>query len=216
MNKNSLVLNSKLFRKWREKFNSQNLSIASVKVKLVISRTLKDFYLAVLDVNLKKKYSSKTFPRCLVLRGDSVIIVPIIKCIEDEKLYTILVEQFRIVDGGDSLEFPAGMIDYDIGIKKSAVIECKEELGIDILEKDLIPLSNSAFKVCESLMDENVYIFAFKLNMQKEKILKFHGLKTGDIQQNEDINLKVLEFSEIKKIRSFSTFVAYHLAKEIT
>lgn len=61
MNKNSLVLDSKLFRKWREKFNSQNLSIASVKVKLVISRTLKDFYLAVLDVNLKKNIQVKLF-----------------------------------------------------------------------------------------------------------------------------------------------------------
>ena len=213
MIKNSTIFNSKIFKQWRKKFNSVDTKITSINIKLIVSRTIETFYLAVLDVTLKKKNSDISFPRCLILRGDTVIIVPILKCIDDGHIYTILVEQFRIIDGGLSLEFPAGMIDYDIGSKASAIIECKEELNIDINDKDLIPLSNSPFKVCESLMDENVYIYGIKFEMQKDQIYQYHGLKTGDIKQNEFITLKVLKFNEVEKIKSFSTYVAYNLVK---
>ena len=213
MIKNSMIFNSKIFKQWRKKFNSVDTKITSINLKLIVSRTIETFYLAVLDVTLKKKNSDISFPRCLILRGDTVIIVPILKCIDDGHIYTILVEQFRIIDGGLSLEFPAGMIDYDIGSKESAIIECKEELNIDINHKDLIPLSNSPFKVCESLMDENVYIYGIKFEMQKHQIYKYDGLKTGDIKQNEFITLKVLKFNEVEKIKSFSTYVAYNLVK---
>ena len=213
MIKDSMIFNSKIFKQWRRKFNSVDTIITSIDLKFVISRTIETFYLAVLDVSLKKKNTDITFPRCLILRGDTVIIVPILKCIDDGQVYTILVEQFRIIDGGLSLEFPAGMVDYDIGSKASAIIECKEELNIDINEKDLIPLSNFPFKVCESLMDENVDIYGIKFEMRKDEIFKYHGLKTGDMKQNEFITLKVLKFSEVEKIRSFSTYVAYNLVK---
>ena len=46
-----------------------------------------------------------------------------------------------------------------------------------------------------------------------DEIFKYHGLKTGDMKQNEFITLKVLKFSEVEKIRSFSTYVAYNLVK---
>jgi 8-oxo-dGTP pyrophosphatase MutT (NUDIX family) len=213
MTKDSIIFNSKIFKKWRKKFNPVDAIITSIDLKFVISRTIKTFYLAVLDVNLKKKNTDISFPRCLILRGDTVIIVPILKCKDDGQIYTILVEQFRIIDGGLSLEFPAGMIDYDIGPKASAIIECKEELNIDINDQDLIPLSNSPFKVCESLMDENVYVYGIKFEMKKDHIYKYDGLKTGDIKQNEFITLKVLKFSEVEKIKSFSTYVAYNLVK---
>ena len=62
-------------------------------------------------------------------------------------------------------------------------------------------------------MDENVYIYGIKFEMRKDEIFKYNGLKTGDMKQNEFITLKVLKFSEVEKIRSFSTYVAYNLVK---
>ena len=107
------------------------------------------------------------------------------------------------------------MIDYDIGSKASAIIECKEELNIDINEEDLILLSNSPFKVCESLMDENVFIYGIKFEMQKDQIYKYDGLKTGDIKQNEFITLKVVKFNEVEKIKVFLLMLHITLLKII-
>ena len=62
-------------------------------------------------------------------------------------------------------------------------------------------------------MDENVFIYGIKFEMQKDQIYKYDGLKTGDIKQNEFITLKVVKFNEVEKIKSFSTYVAYNLVK---
>ena len=73
-----------------------------------------------------------------------------------------MVQQRRIIDGGYSLEFPAGMLDYNLDDPiLSAVEEVREELGINVEKDSMQMLSKTPFNVCESLMDEHVYIYRF-------------------------------------------------------
>ena len=51
-------------------------------------------------------------------------------------------------------------------------------------------------------MDENVFIYGIKFEMQKDQIYKYDGLKTGDINKRF-ITLKVVKFNEVKKIKVF-------------
>ena len=48
-------------------------------------------------------------------------------------------------------------IKKELGMMKKTAFIINTSRGPIINEKDLIPLSNDPFKVCESLMDENVY-----------------------------------------------------------
>ena len=55
MIKNSTIFNSKIFKNG-EKFNSVDAKITSINLKLIVSRKIETFYLAVLDVTLKEKF----------------------------------------------------------------------------------------------------------------------------------------------------------------
>ena len=96
------VLKSRLYKKCESNFSQNGTIIESVVLKSIITRNNDSFYLALLDINLKTENGLR-YSRCLVLRGDTVIIVPIINCCDDHKYYTILVEQIRIINGNKTL-----------------------------------------------------------------------------------------------------------------
>ena len=156
----------------------------------------------------------ETARRCIVLRGGAVVIVPVLWCTETREAYTLMVRQRRIVDGNYTLEFPAGMIQLKEGKSdpfSSALVEVKEELGIDLKEEELKKLTDEPLRVCESLLDEKVHFFYFERHVSQLYLSKVNMLDTGCHDDGEFTQVVVQKLNEVKKNPNFVSLIGLKL-----
>ena len=206
-----LVLKSNLFLKWKKRIDSNGVIIVNLQVLSVVSRNDNSFYAAMIDCEILTPEGNR-LPRCIVLRGDTVVVIPVLYCSEDGEIYTLMVSQRRIIDGGLSLEFPAGMLDTNIENPiDMAVKEVIEEIGIHVEKKELRLLTQTPLKVCESLMDEFVNFFYFERHVSREFLNNIDGNKTGCQEDKEFLQVKVINLKNVSKNNSFASFVAINL-----
>lgn len=204
-----IVFESYKFKKWKILIEANCVKINSIKVVSAIIRNGR-LYSAFLDCELTFP-EGHTLSRCILLRGDSVVIVPLIKCNGDEQIYTILVEQRRIVDGALSLEFPGGMIEENDSHFETALTETREELGIHLNKNELILLSKDPIKICTAVMDEKAYFYCFQKKVDEIFLKSYHNNKTGIIEDNEFLKLKVFKINEINGINNSNIAIAMNL-----
>jgi ADP-sugar diphosphatase len=118
------------------------------------------------------------------MRGGSVAMLLLIKCIDDGKYYTVLTRQPRVPIGGALYEIPAGMLDGNGNFAYVAAKELEEETGIVIREYDtnLTDLTQMMYDgeypgVYPSAggCDESMRIFLFTAEMTKTQLDKLDG-----------------------------------------
>jgi len=148
----------------------------------------------------------RVIPSIVFMRGASVGMLIVITCEEDKKQYTILTVQPRVPCGKYALEeLPAGMLDQSGSFVGAAAKEMQEETGIVVKEKDLIDLTEKAFKgtkyqhVFPSAggCDEKLRLFLFTTKMSKAKIQELEGKCTGVLEEGENIKLKIISLHEL-------------------
>ncbi len=72
-------------------------------------------------------------PRYIFIRGHAVIVVPLVKNRDTGEERFLMIRQRRIGNGGNNLEFPAGMLDREVNAARAvAVRELSEETGLDV------------------------------------------------------------------------------------
>ena len=139
-----MILN-KNFYKWVDRLKN-NVSLKKVLQYCQVSRNNSNNVFTFLDTKIESS-DGYVFNRCLLLCPDSVVVIPILFCFEDNEYYTLLVEQIRIVDGGNALEFAAGSIEDGQNYKTAACKEAKEELNIEIKDVELHLLTKDPLKI---------------------------------------------------------------------
>lgn len=164
-------------------------------------------------VEAKATLNGKFVPGIAMLRGDSVSIMPILKC--NGKEYTTLVTEPRIPVGNPALSaLPAGMVDNDT-VQCAAIKELGEEIGTDIniSEDKLVDLGT--FPLSAGGCDENIQLYAFEYNVTKEQLDSLHDRQNGVGTENEQITVKVVEFDEIPHINGLDarSVLSYFLWK---
>jgi hypothetical protein len=89
----------------------------------------------------------RQIPSIVFMRGASVGMLIVITCEEDKTQHTILTVQPRVPCGKYALEeLPAGMLDQSGSFIGAAAKELEEETGLKVKEKELIDLTEKAFK----------------------------------------------------------------------
>jgi hypothetical protein len=98
--------------------------------------------------------------------GDSVVIIPVLKLKNKKKLMTILVKQFRLAVGSETLEFPSGNVNNNL-YKNQALKEIFKETGLKIKKKNLIKLNNKPIFMLPSnnFARVNFYYFIKKIDL---------------------------------------------------
>jgi len=188
---------------------------------------VRDHNLSLEDYTLK--YGSQNgyyLPGYVFCRGNSVSILPILSCKEDNTIYTALVEQARIPIGKESkLEIPAGILsDTDGNIKSAALDEIKQELDIkDLNLSNLVDLGsiywgesvNKWTTSCGAL-DEHIISFAFHKNITKKWIHDTNGKLTGENNSGERIKVKIIRLDNLMfKSRDSKSLVSYLLYERL-
>jgi len=165
-------------------------------------------------------------PGICFLRGNSVAMLVVLKCAEDGKLYSLLVDQARIPIGSASvLELPAGMIDPGTGtVAGVAAKEMKEECGITVKESDLIDLTKLAHADAEDKTvpigiapspggcDEYIRIMYMERTVHQSELDAMNNRLAGLREEGEAITLRVVPYDNMWKLTPDAKAMWYVIA----
>ena len=209
-----IVLDNAHFQNWKRRLESNGVKIENLEVRSVISRDNASMYAAFLDCKIETPEKT-SMPRCILIRGNSVVVIPVLTCLDDNEKYTMLVQQRRIVDGAFCLEFPGGMLDEGVldGAGMAAQ-EVAEELDMEIRAEELRALNSRPLYACESILDETVSFFYFEKQVSKAFLDSVDGKSTGCHEDHEYINVKVKRLSELSDIPSFAIVTGMSLLEK--
>ena len=151
-------MKSKFYNNWNKIIKANNNKIINFKIIGKVDRGNNDEKLSILDTEIETKKGDK-LSRAIILESPSVVIVPVLKFLNKKKF--IVIKQFRISQGKETIEFPAGAIKNNQKIK-SALDEIKEEINLTINKKDLKKLSNKPIMMMPSYNSCLAYFYYFE------------------------------------------------------
>lgn len=200
-----LVLESTKYKRWRQRVEANGNKILQLDVLSVVSRRPGTWFVAFLDCLLLTPEGNR-ITRCLTLRGESVVIVPVLRCIEDGQLYTLMVQQRCICDGDLHTTFPAGNVEDGEAFAVMACKELSEETGLEVLPDDLVELS-SGLSLNSSLSDDVVYFYGFRKDVSHEWLEKMDNRSGGIHAEGEYIKVKVYALADCLEMSTTSTLI---------
>lgn len=205
------VLKSRKFQDWQGRIETNGNRIKRLDILSVVSRGGSGYYAAFLDALLETPEGTE-IPRCIVLRGESVLVIPVFRCREDGLLHTLMVEQRCICDGALHLGFPAGNAELNQDdLRLLACQEVEEELGIALAPEELIPISDTPISINASLTDDLVHFYYFLREVPFCWLREMEGRMTGCHSEGEFIKVKMLTLSEAVKLPTASTLIGLRL-----
>ncbi|OHS95629.1 hydrolase, NUDIX family protein [Tritrichomonas foetus] len=163
------------------------------------------------DVNYKipsnnQKNDFLFFNERIMMSGGSASIIVLIKCIETNDIYTVLVQQPRIGSGGLQFEYPAGLTDDSTDFRSTAARELEEECGISLNENDL---ENELLNISEmvngnddkyftnaKMFFEATSMFLVRKKMKFSQIKELEG-RYGGVDEEEQITNHIFLFDEV-------------------
>lgn len=199
------------FRRWSARLRAAGTQLLSVGQFLAVRRGETTF--ASFADTVLRTPSGETLPRCMLFRGDSVVVVPVLRVEGSAKPLTLMVEQFRPVDGGNTLEFVGGMVEDDEDPVACAVKEVREEIGLDVLPGDLLSLFPEPIRVCTAMTDERAYFFAFRRRLTRAEADALDGKALGEAGEGESIIVRLVDFDTVARQPVFSAQVGIRLAQ---
>lgn len=194
-----LIDEMKAFNEWKERFAiTEDLTRIEIQNIDLFGKRI-----GFLKFNAYTRRNGKAVPNIVFMRGDSVAVLVILEEEGSGKLFTILTTQQRMTTGTSSFqEIPAGMMDDEGNFAKVAMKELNEETGLTVNERDLIDLTkgktaNKLF-LSPGACDEAMKFFLYRPKpLPASKIAVLNKKLTGNLEENEQIKLKIIPFEDI-------------------
>jgi len=205
-----MVFEDDHFQCWKKRVEKNGNSFVSVDVLAEISRDGSNLFGAFLDCVLMTPEGYE-IPRCVLIGDDSVVIVPVLFCEDNNEIYTLMVEQRRIIDGGLCIEFPSGGVGRSGDVISMACQEIKEELHISITTEELIPLATDSIKINPSFSGDIVNFFYFKKYVSRSFLEEMEGKNTGCHHDFEYIKVRVYKMSDVADHLTSSALIGIKL-----
>lgn len=199
------VLSSELFKSWltrtEKKFIVSKIHFSSVDfrfsnhaplfIKLTATATLPD---------------GKPVHGIVLVRGNAVGVLVVLRC--EGKPYLLLVRQPRFaISETESLEMPAGILDWSSDYRKVALSELEEEAMIHATDDELIDLTGfytdgklDGHAGSCGLLDERIRLYAIERNVSAKELRRLDGRTQEYTNENEWIKTVVLPYEEAGKL----------------
>ncbi|KAI3925269.1 hypothetical protein MKX01_011799 [Papaver californicum] len=224
-----MAIESSLFKKWLENMQCETgiLTYGDMSLKRVLVQGVDMFGTRVGFMKFKADVihdeTGNEVPGIVFSRGPAVAVLILLD--SGDKTYVVLTDQVRVPVGRLILELPAGMLDDDNGdVIGTAVREVEEETGIKLKKSDMVNLTaflepTTGGKVFPSPggCDEELSLFMYKGQVDKEVITTLHGKETGLQDHGELIKVRVVPYDKLWRttadMKVLSAVALYEMAK---
>lgn len=204
-------MKSKFYNTWKKIIKANKNKIINSKIIGKVDRGNNEEKLSVLDTEIETKKGDR-LSRAVILESPSVVVIPVLKVLNKKKF--VVIEQFRISQGKETIEFPAGAIKNNQRIQ-SALDEIKEEINIQIHKKDLKKLSDRPIMMMPSYNSCLAYFFYFEKKVDQAFVNKINNSNAGQRNLGEKIKVKVIDENKIQKINTSSVVIGLSLYKRL-
>ena len=204
-------MKSKFYNSWKKIIYTNKNKIISSKIVGKVDRGNSAEKLSVLDTKIKTKRGDN-LSRAVILESPSVVVVPVLNVSNKKKF--IVIEQFRISQGKETIEFPAGAIKNNQKIQ-SALDEIKEEINLNIHKKELKKLFYKPIMMMPSYNSCLAYFYYFEKKVDQKTVNKLNNSKAGQRNLGEKIKVKVIDEDKIKKINTSSVVIGVGLYQRL-
>lgn len=211
------IVSCKAFTDWLAEMDRERFDVRSVHIQAVnMFGARVGFLMFKADV---VDSSGRWLPDVVFMRGGCVAILPVLVC--NGTLHTVLTVQPRLPTGKfDFVEIPAGMLDDSGNFIGVAAKEIKEELHMAVSTNELIDMSKMAGHIRGHFpspggSDETIRVYCFIRQVTEEELAELNGRLTGNLEEGEQITLKIMLLKDLWKIPDGKTIVAYALFREL-
>jgi hypothetical protein len=189
----------KFYDNWFRVLKKNKNRILSKKILGVVIRNgnIRSIFI---DTKLKTK-KKDIFSRSILIEKPGVIIIPILYF--KNKIYTILVKQFRICKGSETYEFPSGQAECN-NLRLEAIKELYEETEIILKKKEIKKLDSIQMVTSSHSVIANYFYFKKKIN--KSFFKKFNNKKTGERLNGELISLRIFQLKDLYKHKTANIY----------
>ena len=122
---------------------------------------------------------------------DAVRIIPYIK--RNNKIYVVLINEFRHAIGDYIYSVPAGLIDDGETYERAAERELREEIGAEVISLDM---TQKASYVSAGMTDEKLICYEAEVKL----------IHKQSLDENEDIKIKIVELDNLENFIEQNNF----------
>ncbi|MCL1947937.1 MAG: NUDIX domain-containing protein [Chitinivibrionia bacterium] len=186
------IINEPKTKNFFSVLKNNNVDVENVEVLSAQRKKNGELLFAYLKIDANDEEKNKLLPY-IFIRGDAVVIVPIIRVKGKNEKYYLCVEQVRVADGAYHLEFPAGMLDENVDNPAfTAVKEMSEETGLKIDEEKLVILNDGKpLFSSPGACDEKIYYYKTDVTISGEEFAELNGKLLNNSEEDERIKLKL-------------------------
>ena len=184
--------------RWKERIIESGCIINKLEPLQLIYKKNGELLFALLRTDITSEDGGR-LPPIVMIRGDVVVVVPLVKNRDTGEERFLMVIQDRVGNGRGRVEFPAGMLDRAVDNPLDvAVRELKEETGIDIEKSELTPLNAKPLYTSPGLNDEAVNYFGCIIEVCSHEYLALEGSVAGAEDENETTVVTLRSADEIE------------------
>jgi 8-oxo-dGTP pyrophosphatase MutT (NUDIX family) len=185
-------------RVWKESVVRAGCAMESLKPLSLLRKPNGELLFALFDAKIRAP-EGYALPNFVFIRGDAVIVVPLLRNSDTGEERFLMVRQRRIGCGGaECLEFPAGMVDADVNDPRGvAVREFVEETGLDLEPQELFPLTSGKLFSSAGASDEGIWFFGCVKELEAERFRSIHGTTRGSREENEHLSIALASRDEV-------------------
>ncbi|MEO7427563.1 MAG: NUDIX hydrolase [Fibrobacteria bacterium] len=184
------------YRAWKRTLRDNGCSLRQVELLSELNKPDGSLLFALLRTRVEDP-RGRPLPAYALIRGHAVLIVTMVVDAGSGERKFLMLRQRRIGHGGETLEFPAGMLDEDVDDPVGVAIrELKEETGLDVAPGQIFPLSDRPLYSSPGLDDEAIHYFGCVLELPSRQFGALEGGETGQTHENEFIRLALVEYQQ--------------------
>jgi ADP-sugar diphosphatase len=184
------------YRAWKQAVEKSGCTLRKVELLAEMNKPDGSLLFAMLRTRVEDP-QGRVLPAYALIRGHAVLIVTVVINRETGERKFLMLRQRRIGHGGESLEFPAGMLDEEVADPKGVAIkELKEETGLDATREHLFALCDRPLYSSAGLDDEAIFYFGCELELPPDRFHALEGGETGKAEENEYIRLGLWDYEK--------------------
>lgn len=206
------LLRAPKYRAWKRSVARNGCALRSVESLQELSKPDGSLLFALLRTRMEDP-QGRPLPAYALIRGHAVLIVTeVINRASGERKFLML-RQWRIGNGGEALEFPAGMLDEDVGDPLGVALkELKEETGLVARRDQMIPLAERPLFSSPGLDDEAIHYFGCSLELSPDEFASLQGGETGKAEEQEYIRMELRDYPDaLKEVDSLQVRLGFAL-----